>query len=145
MQAAQRPQVPPVERVGAGGAVLEPADVQQALSKVHLVPAQRGQFTDPQPVAVSDEDHGSVAVALPPEALGGCDQLLDLCRGEKLPAPALGIGALPGRVTRTFPKTRIGGGEGDLVNCTVLRAFGGRTFPKKVLFGNGHGPGEDDW
>jgi hypothetical protein len=40
MQPAQRPELVALERVGARGAVLDPADVEHCAAEVDLVPAQ---------------------------------------------------------------------------------------------------------
>ncbi len=40
----QRPQFVPEDRMGAGRALLDPADVQRGRSEVHLIPAKVHQF-----------------------------------------------------------------------------------------------------
>jgi hypothetical protein len=66
---------------------------------------------------------------VPPDPLRGLGQLLDLCGGQELPAPALGVRALAGRFGQTFPKTSIEGLEGDLDNPPVFDRPRTRTFP----------------
>ena len=51
-------------------APLGPADVQGRSVEVDLIPAKVGEFGHAQAVAVGDEDHGRVPVAVP-IALGG--------------------------------------------------------------------------
>ena len=78
-------------------AVLSPPHMKQPLGEVHLVPAERGQLAHAEGVAVGDPDHSSIPVPVPTDLLRGLSQLFDLCRGQKLPAPPLGVGALAGR------------------------------------------------
>jgi len=80
-------------------------------------------------MAVGDGNHRCIPVTVPPHALSGLAQLLDLRRGQEFPAPALGIGELSGRFGRTFPKTSIGGLEGDFDNPPVFDRLLTRTFP----------------
>src|SRR5829696_9140229 len=56
---------PPPSGWNAGHAVLDLPDVQQPVLEVDLIPAQRAQLGDAQPVAVGDPDHGGIAVPAP--------------------------------------------------------------------------------
>ena len=67
--------------MGAGGAVLDPADVQHRAGEVDLVPAQVADLGRAQSMPEGQQDHGGVAVAVP-VAPGGFDQRLDLADGE---------------------------------------------------------------
>jgi hypothetical protein len=94
------------------------------LGKVNLVPAQGAQLRDAQGVAESQEQQRGIPVAMAPEAFGRFDQLRNLCRREILPAAALRIPGLAGRVwpavAPTFPKTSVGPGELDRDNALAL-------------------------
>lgn len=114
---------------GAGIAILAPARVQHALSEINLIPAEGYKLADSERVPVGDQDHRGVPVPVPSDLLSGLRQLFDLCRGQKLPAPAFSVGALPGWFSLTFPKTRIGGLEGDLDHPSIVARPRSRTFP----------------
>ena len=48
----------------AGGALLDPTDVQGGRSEVHLLPAEIDKLRHPQTVSEGHEDHGRVPVAV---------------------------------------------------------------------------------
>ena len=64
LQSAQGAQLGAADRVHTGAAVLQPLDMEMSLRQVEHVPAQADQFGDPQAVAIGDEDHGGVAMAV---------------------------------------------------------------------------------
>ena len=86
----QRPQFVSEDRMGAWGALLDPADVQGGGGELHLIPAQVHQFGDTQAVPESHENHHGVAVA-PAVALGRFHQPLDLGLGQILAGPQVGV------------------------------------------------------
>ena len=94
------------------------------MGEVEHVPAQGGELAHPQAVAVGDQDHGGVAVAVAagPRS-GGGDQPFDLGRGEVLAWPPGGVleparrdipiydhrhGLVPGRPGRRIAGPRFG-------------------------------------
>ena len=77
--------------MGAGAALLDPADVQGGRGEVDLVPAQVRQFARPQTMAVGHKDHRGVPVA-PSVALGGLEQPLDLGLRQVFAGAQVGIG-----------------------------------------------------
>jgi hypothetical protein len=82
--------------MNAGRALLDSPDMQGGRSEVHLVPAQVHHLGCPQPMPVSDKDHGGVAVAVA-VALGRVHELLDLGLREVLAGAQVAIGASPRR------------------------------------------------
>jgi hypothetical protein len=64
--------------------VLHAPDVQEALIKVALIPAQVNEFGDEQPMAIGQEDHRGIAVPMASEAPSRLAQCLDLGWGEML-------------------------------------------------------------
>jgi hypothetical protein len=46
----------------ARNAVFDPVDVQGTGAEVDLIPTQRHQFRNAQPVPIGDQDHGRVAM-----------------------------------------------------------------------------------
>ena len=91
LEPPQRPQFVAEDRMGAWGALLDPADVQGGRSELHLIPAQVHQLGGPQAVPVGHQDHGGVPVA-PAVALGGVHQPLDLGLGQVLAGAQVGVG-----------------------------------------------------
>jgi hypothetical protein len=77
------------ERMSAGGAILDPADVEDG-GAVDLIPAQVAQFGRSQPVPEGDQDHGGVAVPVP-VCLGGLKQGLYFGRRQVLSGAAFGV------------------------------------------------------
>jgi hypothetical protein len=55
------------QRVSAGAAVLTTADVKQSLIEINLVPAQRTELANAQPVAVRNGEHCAVAKPVAPD------------------------------------------------------------------------------
>src|SRR5215472_12112878 len=49
-QPSQRPKLLAAERVNRRDAVLQPADVQEPLAEIHLIPGERAKLADPQAV-----------------------------------------------------------------------------------------------
>ena len=83
--------------------------MQAAMGKIDGVPAQRDQFARPQAMAVGDQDHGGVAVAI--AVLASCrDQPIDLGVGQVFPRAGLGVAAPLWRSRLNCP---INGGWGD--------------------------------
>ena len=64
LQPAQGAQFGAADGMYAGPAVLEPLHMQVALRQVEHVPAQAGELGDAQAVAIGDQDHGGVAMAV---------------------------------------------------------------------------------
>src|SRR5450631_211741 len=85
------PQLVPKERVRAGAALLDPADVQAGCYEVDLIPAQVGQFGRSQAMSVGHEDHRAVPMT-PSVSLGGRKQPLDLSIGKVFAGAQVGIG-----------------------------------------------------
>ena len=77
--------------MGAGCALLDPADVQGGRFELHLIPAQVHQLGGAQAVPVGHKDHRGVPVA-PAVALGRVHQPLDLGLGQVLAGAQLGVG-----------------------------------------------------
>jgi hypothetical protein len=76
--------------MGRRGALLDPANMQTSMGEIDLVPAEIHQLADPQAVAISDQDHGGIAMA--PAVVAGClDQLLDLGASQMFPGSIGGI------------------------------------------------------
>jgi hypothetical protein len=67
-------------------AILDPANVQDRLIKVGLLPTKIDKFGRAEPVPESDQDHCCVMVALP-IVLDRLDEALDLCRRQVLAGP----------------------------------------------------------
>jgi hypothetical protein len=87
------------DRMGAWGALFDPADVQISRFELDLIPAQVHEFGSTQAVAVSHEDHGGVSVA-PPVSLARIHEPLDLSLGEVLARPQVAIGRRRGLTVR---------------------------------------------
>src|ERR1017187_2970573 len=96
LQPAQRPKFRPTQRMHGGYPVLEPGDVHQALSKIHLVPAQIHQFRYPQAVAVADQDQGRIAKSMTPLRCRRGDDLSDFLFRQIFSAAIIGVGTAPG-------------------------------------------------
>lgn len=135
LELPQCPKFRPVQRMGAGVAVLQPLHMEQCLVEIKLVPPEGDQFTDPQGVAVGDQNDGAVSESMPPDLFRRLDDALNLSRGQKLTAPALRIGHPARGNGPTFPKMSGGGGKGDLKNVPVSLVSGGGRFPFSVAFG----------
>jgi len=69
--------------MGAGGALLDPADVQGGRPELDLSPAKVNQLGRPQAVPVGHKDHRGVPMA-PTGALGGRQEPFDLSFGQML-------------------------------------------------------------
>ena len=74
-------------------AILEARDVQRPGLELDLVPAQRHELADAQPVTVGEEEEGAVAVAVPAGLAGRDQELLDFRRRQVLPRSAGGVGS----------------------------------------------------
>ena len=119
LEPAQRPQLAAGQRVDGLRAALEPAHMEAAMGKIDGVPAQRDQLARPQAMAVGDQDHGGVAVAI--AVLASCrDQPIDLGIGQVLARADLGVAA-PLRWS-------------SLVNCPIN---GGRRHQRQMRFFHG--------
>ena len=86
----QRPQFIPEDRMGAGRAFLDPADVQGRGAEIHLIPAQVHQFRHAQAMPVSREDHRGIPLA-PAVALGSFHQPLDFGLGQVFAGAKVGV------------------------------------------------------
>ena len=100
--------------MGAGSALLDPADVQRSRSELDLIPAQVHQFGGAQTVPVGNQNHRSVPVS-PAVALSRSHQPLDFGFGQVLAGAQVAIGRPPGR------------------NCSV---YGGPRDQLEVPFGH---------
>lgn len=78
--------------MGAGAALLDPADVQGGRGEVHLIPAQVRQLAGSQAMAVGQKDHRGVSVG-PSVSLRGLEQSFDLGLGQVLAGAQVGVGA----------------------------------------------------
>src|SRR6266852_5800751 len=65
-------------------AALLTVDVQCAARQVNLLPAELHELAHAQPVAVGDQDQGSITHTMPPSLACCSDQALDLSWGEVL-------------------------------------------------------------
>ena len=66
----------------AGNPVLDPVDVQAALGELDLLPLQVAHLGGSQTVAIGDQDHGRVAMAVAAMLSGAVHQPVDLALGE---------------------------------------------------------------
>src|SRR5262245_39257587 len=64
-------------------ALFAPADVQPAGVDLDLVPLQIAKLGSSKPVAVGQQDHGGVPMAIAAVLARGLDQPLDLATGER--------------------------------------------------------------
>jgi hypothetical protein len=85
--------------MGAGGALLDPADVQRGRGEVDLVPAQVGQLARPQAVAIGHKDHGGLPVR-PSVGLGDLEQPFDLGFRQVFAGAEVGVGGRLGVTVR---------------------------------------------
>jgi hypothetical protein len=53
------------ERMSAGGAVLDPSDVEDGRAEFDFIPTQVAQFGRSQPVPEGNQDHGGVPMSVP--------------------------------------------------------------------------------
>lgn len=111
--------------------------MQQAQAQVHLLAPQADQFRDAHPMAVGDQNHRGIAVAMTSKPSGGCDQPVDLGRGQVLPAAALSIGFLRRRSHGewTFPKMISGAVVAGAFRTKLRLGPKLVTFPKKHFVG----------
>ena len=76
--------------MGGWHAFLGPADVQDGMGEIDLIPTQVYKLGRPQTVAEGDEDHGAIPMT-PAISLGGIDQPIDLGAGQMFPGPIDGV------------------------------------------------------
>jgi hypothetical protein len=69
------------ERVRAVDTVLGPPHMDAAVIEFDHIPGQFAQFAGAKPVAVSDQDGGRIAVAVPGMLAGGILETVDFLRG----------------------------------------------------------------
>ena len=81
----QSPHLVTADRVHAGNPVLDAVNVKAALGQFDLLPLQVADLRGPQTVAVGDQDHGRVAMAVAAMLAGTVHQPLDLALGEVAP------------------------------------------------------------
>ena len=60
--------------------------------ELDLVPAERNELRDAKPVAVGEQDHGSITERVPTSLGGGDENLFDLVRRQVLTRSPGGIG-----------------------------------------------------
>jgi hypothetical protein len=72
--------------MSAGSAVLRPADVQDSLSEIDLIPSEIAQFGHTQAVPEGDQDHRGIPVPVAVFAYD-LDEAFDLFLGQVLPSP----------------------------------------------------------
>ena len=77
LQPPEPPQLVPEDRMGAGAALLDPADVQRGRGEVDLFPARVRQLGSPEAVPVGHQYHRGVPVG-PTVAVAGLQQSFDL-------------------------------------------------------------------
>src|SRR5271163_3509150 len=65
------------ERMNGRNAALQPCHVQELLAEIHLIPGERDQLPDTQPVSVRHQDHCRVAMAVTAPVFRRGDQRLD--------------------------------------------------------------------
>lgn len=110
--------------MGAGAALLDPADVQGGGGEVDLIPAQVGQLAGPEPMPIGHKDHRSVPVR-PSVALRGPQQPFDLGLRQVLAGAQVGVGESSGCDCSFFggwrdePELRFGQGFVPLREYTV--------------------------
>jgi len=92
LQPAKGAQLVPEDRMGAGAALLDPADVQRRRGEVDLIPAQVRQLAGPKAMPVGHQDHRGVPVR-PSVALGGPEKPFDLGLRQVFAPPQVGVGA----------------------------------------------------
>jgi hypothetical protein len=85
LQAPERPQLVPLDRVNAWRSPLGAADVQAAGIELDLVPLQIADLGRPQAVPIGNQDHGCIAMTVPARLAGRGHQFLDLVGGEIFP------------------------------------------------------------
>ena len=90
LQLAQGPHFIADNGMGGRRALLGPADVQDGVGEIDLIPTQVYKLGRPQAVAEGDKDHGGIPVT-PAIGLGGIDQPIDLGAGQVLPGPIDGV------------------------------------------------------
>jgi len=90
----QHPKLGTAERMHAVIAALEPRHMQSSSIQIDLLPLQRHQLADPEPVPVAQEDHRRIPLAVAPALPCRLAQLLDLGLGQVLPRSDLAV-ALP--------------------------------------------------
>src|SRR5262245_49088160 len=69
----------------AGNPILDTVNVQAALGQLDLLPLQVADLRGPQTVAIGDQDHGRVAMAVAAMLSGAVHQPVDLALGEVAP------------------------------------------------------------
>src|SRR3974390_966192 len=77
--------------MAAGGALFDPADVQDGRFELNLIPTQVNELGSPQPVPVGQQNHHTVPVT-PSVSLGRGYQPLDLGLCEVLAGPHGAVG-----------------------------------------------------
>ena len=81
-QSAQSADLIATDRMHAWHSMLGSAHVQAALVEFDLMPFEAADFRSPQPVPISDQDHGCIAMAVPTDLAGGVHESLDFALGE---------------------------------------------------------------
>src|SRR5262245_55527382 len=84
LQTPQRAYLVALHGVDTRRAVLRPADVEPAGGRLNLRPLQIAQLGRPQAVAIADQDHSRVPMAVATGLFGGRHQPLDLGRRQVL-------------------------------------------------------------
>jgi len=90
LQPSKHAKLVPDDRVGAGAALLDPANVQGGRSEVHLIPPKVCQLACPQAMTVGNKDHGGVPMS-PAVAPGGPEQPFDLGLRQVFASAQVGI------------------------------------------------------
>ena len=65
--------------------VLDPVNVEAALGELDLLPLQVADLRGPQTMAIGDQDHGRVAMAVAAMLAGAVHQPVDFALGEVAP------------------------------------------------------------
>ena len=61
-----------------GYPVLQSRDMQEAGLQIHLVPAQRDELRDSEPMSIGEEEEGAIARPVSAEPARGLQDFLDL-------------------------------------------------------------------
>jgi hypothetical protein len=76
--------------------------MQEPLLEVDLIPAHCHHLADSETMAVTQENEGSVAMAVPAPSAGSGDELVNLLRCKMLPRSPFAVRDAPSGVTFPF-------------------------------------------
>ncbi len=98
--------------MGTWQSVLDPADMQEPLSEVYLLPLEMTQLRSSQAMTVGHQDHGGVTVAVTAPFPGDVDQVVDFAVGEVLALSSVAVSLSFWRECPIFTVWGHGFGEG---------------------------------